>query len=410
VQDLKFFAPRRLLRAATHGRSIWERPIDAATLPLTDIYMRDDVLDTGIVTPGPSGVEHPFNPGEIVYWYQSPDIKIDSPDPATNAYQTPSVDIDYIQFEDLVHDNPRRDTWVRAHVQVHNRGDNPANNVKVRAFWANAGGGLPNLPVDFWTAFPNADPADTSVWHPVGPARTIDVIYPGQPRIASWSWLVPGTAPSHSCMFAVAQSDEDAVTTSDLAIGTAVNADNNVTLKNLHVDDFVPGAGGADEGMGPYFIDFAVYEAIESFDIHINPGSLPRDTRVHILFPDFKTRLPAKNARVGLSVVAMRGVKIPERPEEMCGEPTKYRSDQVYRLDVGKGGKKVIPGVLGIVPAGKAFSAAVYVKLPKGVKPGSRFVFYIEQRSGGRLLGGSAYELRVREPKSGRSGKKSRTK
>jgi len=28
--------------------------------------------------------------GEIVYWYQSPDIKVDSPDPVTNAYQTPS--------------------------------------------------------------------------------------------------------------------------------------------------------------------------------------------------------------------------------------------------------------------------------------------------------------------------------
>ena len=120
--------------------------------------MRDDVLDTGIAMPGPSGVEHPFNAGETIYWYQSPDIKIDAPDPVTGAYQTPSRDIDYVQFEELVHDNPRRDTWVRAHVQIHNRGNNDATNVQVRAFWANAGGGLPDLPVDFWTAFPTRTP------------------------------------------------------------------------------------------------------------------------------------------------------------------------------------------------------------------------------------------------------------
>jgi len=253
VQDLKFFAPRRLLRAATHGRSIWGRPVDAAAIPLTDIYMRDDVLDTGLATPGPSGVDHPFNAGETVYWYQSPDIKIDAPDPATSAYQTPSRDIDYVQFEELVHDNPRRDTWVRVYAQVHNRGNDPATNVHLRAFWANAGAGLPNLPADFWTAFPNTDPSDTSVWHPVGASRILDVIYPGQPRVASWSWLVPGSAPTHSCMLAVAKSDEDAVTTSSLAIATAVNGDNNVTLKNLHVDNVVPGRDRRGRRCGPLF-------------------------------------------------------------------------------------------------------------------------------------------------------------
>jgi photosystem II stability/assembly factor-like uncharacterized protein len=405
VQDLKFFAPRRLLRAATFGRSIWERPVDAATLPRTDIYMRDDVLDTGLVTPGPSGVEHPFNPGEFVHWYQSPDIKVDSPDPVTGAYQTPSSDIDYLQFEELLHDNPRRDTSVRVHVQVNNRGDRPANNVKVRGFWANAGGGLPDLPVDFWTAFPNTDPSDTSVWHPVGPTRTIDVIYPGQPRIASWSWLVPATAPTHTCLFAVARSDEDNVTTSALEIATAVNADNNVTLKNLHVDDFIAGAGGGD-GVGPYYIDFAVHAALGTFDIHINPGSLPRGTHIRVFFPKFKTRLPVKKAAVGLLIAAVKGLKIPERPEEAFGKPTKYKSNKSYMLKVGEGNKHVMPGVLGVIPDGKTFSAAIYVKLPKNVKPGSRFMFYVEQRSNGRLLGGSAYELRVRGQKPVRFRKK----
>ena len=399
VQDLKFFAPRRLLRAATHGRSIWERPADAATVPLTDVYMRDDVLDTGLATPGPSGVEHPFNVGETVYWYQSPDIKIDAPDPVTGAYQTPSRDIDYVQFEELVHDNPRRDTWVRAHVQLHNRGNNSATNVQVRAFWANAGGGLPNLPADFWTVFPNADPADTSVWHPVGPARTVTVIHPGQPKIASWSWLVPATAPDHTCMLAAVRSDQDGVTTTSLVIATAVNADNNVTLKNLHVDNVIPGAGGSDEGAGPYYINFAEFDRKALVDLRINPGTLPLGTRVQILLPEFRTRLPIEKSVPGLSIRRRKRIRLPERPEEACGEPTVYRTDRAFVLDVKRRVRRTeaYPGIVGIVSGAKPLSAALFVRLPTRPKKGARLIFYIEHWSGGRLVGGSEYELRVAE-------------
>lgn len=400
VQDLKFFAPRRILRAATHGRSIWERPVDAAAMPLTDIYLRDDVLDTGLATPGPSGVEHPFNVGETVYWYQSPDIKVDAPDPVSGTYQTPSRDIDYVQFEELVHDNPRRDTWVRVHVQVQNRGNTPATNVSVRAFWANAGGGLPNLPVDFWTAFPNVDPADISVWHPVGPARTVAEIYPGQPRIASWSWLVPSGAPNHTCMLAVARSDQDGVVTTALDIATAVNADNNVTLKNLHVDNVVPGSGGADEGSGPYFIDFADFSRKNLMDIRINPGTLPVGTIVQLFLTEFKSALPLKKSLIGLEIRERKPVKLPGRPEQACGEPTRYLADRAFVLKVGKprqGKLSRHPGISGIVPDGKGLSAAIFVKLPRSVKAATSAVFYVEHWSGGRLVGGSEYELRVRE-------------
>jgi hypothetical protein len=397
VQDLKFFAPRRLLRAATHGRSIWERPVDAATLPLTDVYMRDDVLDTGLATPGPSGVEHPFNVGETVYWYQSPDIKIDAPDPVSGAYQTPSPDIDYVQFEELVHDNPRRDTWVRAHVQIHNRGNNAATNVQVRAFWANAGGGLPNLPVDFWTAFPNTDPADTSVWHPVGPARAVAAIHPGQPQIASWSWLVPTSAPDHTCMLAAVRCDQDGVSTSSLVISSAVNGDNNVTLKNLHVDNVIPGAGGSDEGAGPYYIDFSDFGRKALVDIRINPGTLPIGTRVQILFPEFRTKLPVEKSVPGLSIRSRKRIRLPERPDEACGEPTVYRTDRAFVLDVGRRPKRpgAHAGLIGIIPDGKGLSAAIFVRLPRKARAGGRHVFYVEHWVGGRLVGGSEYELRV---------------
>jgi hypothetical protein len=79
--------------------------------------------------------------------------------------------------------------------------------------------------------------------------------------------------------------------------------------------------------------------------------------------------------------------------------------DRQCHLPVGFGWPE-LGIILGIIPKGGRFSAAIYVKFPKQVKPNSRFMFYVEQRTGGRLLGGSAYELRAHKEKPDRSGKK----
>jgi hypothetical protein len=407
VHDLQFFAPKRLLRAATHGRSVWERPVDAATTPAVDVYMRDDPVDRGLTFPTPSGVEHPFIVGDTIYWYQSVDIKVDSPDPVTNAYQSTGTNIDYIEFEELTHDNPRRSSFVRVFAQVHNRGNAPATTVQVRAFWANAGGGLPNLPGDFWTAFPNADPTDTSVWHPVGPARTIASLEPEKPQIVFWSWDVPSNAPDHTCMLCAVKSTEDAVTTTALDIATAVTMDNNVTLKNLHVDNVVPGATGADETGTVYFLDFAVLNAKALFDVRFNPGTLPRGTRVHFYFPDFKATRPSRQTFQGLKVTALpRPVKLPPRPNEQCGEPTVYDARRRVTLDVTGRKRDTLAGLYGIAPGDRSFSTAFHIELPKSAKPGDRYSFHVEHWIANSFVGGSSYEFRVREPKNLRRGRR----
>ena len=399
VHDLQFFAPKRLLRAATHGRSIWELQVDALSVPPTDIYMRDDVVDRGLTQPTPSGVEHPFVAGDTIYWYQSPDIKVDSPDPASNAYASSGTSIDYLEFEELSHDNPRRDTSVRVFAQVHNRGNEPATNVKVRAFWANAGGGLPNLPADFWTAFPNADPADTSVWRPVGPARTIASIDPEQPQIAFWSWPVPADAPDHTCMLCAVKSDEDAVTTTSLAISTAVKMDNNVTLKNLHVDDVVPGATGADESATAYFIDFATLNRKVRFDVLFNPGTLPRGTNVRFYFPNFEASQPSRETFHGLKLgKPERPVRLPPRADQLCGRKTEYDTEREATMRVTGRPRKRPIGVYGIIPTDETFSLAFRVELPKEAVVGERYSFHIEHRIAGELVGGSSYEFRASKP------------
>jgi hypothetical protein len=267
----------------------------------------------------------------------------------------------------------------------------------VRAFWANAGGGLPSFPADFWTAFPNADPADTSVWHPVGPARVIATLFPEQPQIASWSWLVPSDAPDHTCMLCVVKSNEDNVTTTSLNVATAVTMDNNVTLKNLHVDDVIPGATGADESATIYFIDFAMLDRKRLFDIRFNPGTLPKRTRLHFYFSEFKTERPMEEAVRGLRMgSSARPVKIPPRKDEECGEPTKYVASRRFTLEIGRPVKaNERPGIYGIVPSGARFSSAFLLELPKTAQPGNTHSFHIEHWIGNTQVGGSSYEFRV---------------
>ena len=47
VFDMQLDAPKRLLRVATYGRGMWERKLDTSTMLDTDIFVRDDLMDTG---------------------------------------------------------------------------------------------------------------------------------------------------------------------------------------------------------------------------------------------------------------------------------------------------------------------------------------------------------------------------
>ena len=60
VFDLKLHGPTRVLRAATHGRGLWERKLDVTSLPSADLYVRDHAMDTARTSPTPSGVPAGF--------------------------------------------------------------------------------------------------------------------------------------------------------------------------------------------------------------------------------------------------------------------------------------------------------------------------------------------------------------
>jgi photosystem II stability/assembly factor-like uncharacterized protein len=253
IFDLRLHAPSRLLRAATHGRGLWERQLDVASMPAVDLYVRDHSMHTGRVNPSPVNVPAAFEDplhyvelGDILNWWMCADIKVDALEGATPAYQMSVAEVDYVNFEaKLQHRNAQRGKVNRVYVQVHNRGFQPASNVVVKLLFANASAGLPNLPGDFWSAFPN-NSASTAVWTPIGTAKTIPSLAPNEPAVLEWDWSTPPGAVQHTCLLAVIDSASDPIPAGSriFNVNLLVRNEKRVGLKNLHIVDPPPATGG----------------------------------------------------------------------------------------------------------------------------------------------------------------------
>ncbi len=207
-------ATPRLLRAATHGRGIFEVEIDATTVRVADVYLRDLIVDDGRGPVSPASAPDPFGSGTLSA-AATPDAKIESaywfsgtPSRASTTDYTATGPLDFIGFAQLQEgtlvDGKAATVWV----QVHNRGPQPATNVAVRAFRATkSAGNYPALPAGFWTGFPTTDPPGPD-WQPLGPAVTLASVYPGEPALASWSWALPGSGTDAALLIAVTSTED----------------------------------------------------------------------------------------------------------------------------------------------------------------------------------------------------------
>jgi hypothetical protein len=116
VFDLRLHDSHRLLRAATHSRGLWERKLDTPAMPDVDIFVRDNLVDTGRSSPSPSGIVAPFEDplqyvslGDSLWWWQCADAKVDALEGSPLSYQMSVDDVDYVAFESkLAHRNPQR--------------------------------------------------------------------------------------------------------------------------------------------------------------------------------------------------------------------------------------------------------------------------------------------------------------
>ena len=162
ITDLHVDRPASLLIAATFGRGMYKVSISGAAEPAVDLYLRDSLLDTGERFPSPSNQPNPNDLADQVFWWESPDIKVD-----TTPYYTPDLVFDGVEFDELPDQDPKRTQVNRFYLQLHNRGWQNATNVRVRAFLADASAGLPALPNALTP--PDFNLSSTANWTPDRP-------------------------------------------------------------------------------------------------------------------------------------------------------------------------------------------------------------------------------------------------
>jgi hypothetical protein len=244
VVDLQLHPTRRLLRAATMGRSVWERPIDVVAAPdvsTTDVFIRDNITDLGRYATPDDGID-PLNPPEHVRWFEGVDIKVDSKSffgnfetPTSTQDYSANGPLDYIGFQQLEHDDFVRGRASRIHVQLSNRGPQKATGVVVRLYWAHMNDDqVPALPGTFWTGFPATTPSVAEVWQAVAPAANLAELPVGAPRVLSFDFQPPDES-ADLAVLAVMSCTEDPLNGSGTDLATVVRDNQPVAVRRVHV-------------------------------------------------------------------------------------------------------------------------------------------------------------------------------
>ncbi len=277
VYDLRLRAGGTLLRAATHGRGLWE--IDTgpdASVAEVDVFVRNHVLDDGRGRPAVAPAAGPVTAawddptrqitlGSPCWWWECADVKIDAPP----SFQLTPATTSYYTFEtELVHRNPEVGTQNEVHVQVHNRGPAASGPVTVLALVGSAAAGPPDLPADLWSAWPHS--AGDANWMPLGPAHVLPAVDPLRPEVVSWPWTpAVGSDPLSSVLVLVSSADDPLPASTRYALGVArlVTADKRIGLHNVHLVTLqpsevrplplrlhAPGTPPAEGGAGPWSV------------------------------------------------------------------------------------------------------------------------------------------------------------
>jgi hypothetical protein len=168
VTDLAVHRRTRLLRAATHGRGVWEIELDAAAGRDPELYLRVNYADTGRMPGGArfpwvEGAQDPTAKGFNVYHWMCPDIRVRRPSLGGPTIGTPPTFLDFsTNIGDYI-DTSHADAagMNRIFIQVHNRALTPlpGSDVRVLLLLTDASAVLPALPVDYAARITRATPA-----------------------------------------------------------------------------------------------------------------------------------------------------------------------------------------------------------------------------------------------------------
>lgn len=388
VFDLRLHQPTRILRAATHGRGLWEKFIDAVTTPAVDIYVRDHVMETARVSPTPNGVAATFDDptryvalGDLQYFWMCADIKVDALEGTVPSFQLPVAAVDYVAFEALQHRQPQRTRVNRVYVQLHNRGFQPATNVNVKILWTDASAGVPALPADFWSAFPG-NSTNIAQWQPVGSAQIIASFKPGKPVVLEWDWTPPLTAADHSCMLVVIDSATDPIPAANKVfdLGVLIPTEKRVGLKNFHVINALPAPPP-----GGVFSTIRFAAAKKARTIQLVPHGRAA-AGVGLIFS--RNAIAADTKLSGLKA----DTPAPALQEAL---KAKYGEKEIARYDITRVYSLAAPGRLGSLAAASGTpDASAIVAFTGTMKGDGGAAFSIVQLEEDRVIGGSTFALK----------------
>jgi hypothetical protein len=402
IYDLRLRSGGNLLRAATHGRGLWEIRTDLPAQAPVDLFVRDHVMDTGRAPSGAPATAAWADPTRYVtlnspcFWWECADIKTDAPP----SFQLAPSEVNYLNFETkLQHENPEKGNQNKVYVQVHNRGPLPATDVTMKIMVAGASAGLPDLPVDFWTSWPAS--AGDANWTAVGSPQTIATLEPLRPTVLEWDWTPPAGADAHSCVLVVIDSPSDPIPAAAKVFDIAqlVPGEKHVGLKNLHIVNLLP----------TVFVPirlrlFAPAESRSRYLLRL-PGFNHPDLQLSILFPKTLSRRLQKTPPTGLSHsrfpasdlerMKQRWLGEEMRPEETWAQLLKTY-DTTRQFKVNRRSAAVdVPLTLEAGASDQVLLLARQTKIAKTDEPGR---FAVQQvTTTGELAGGSTFVFRHTE-------------
>lgn len=383
VKDVLLHQKTGLLRIGTQARGVWELSVKSVTMPDVAIYLRDHAADTGRGLLSADNVPNPFQPGSNLFWWQSPDIKIDA-----SPFRVATLDdLDFAIYSDdrskedsgiefasgLFDERPMRGQTVRAYVQVHNRGSRTATNVAVRVFVTSAALTFPDLPSGFWTNFPNNMLPAISPWQPLSNHRVIASIDSGRSAVVGFDWSVPLVAVSSVGLIAVVSADNDAIQETELAVVDLVRKSRNCALRNYAVVNPPPLAGPIAPGIA---LDLWTAQGAQTLSFDKGGVSLVRG-----LIVDKTLVASAKKA-------GWKPVKLTAADAEFLAQLTDRRPELKKQLRLGQAWRppaRTPTLLLGDHPAGTVRPIVVLFNLKSKFRTGSAIVASDEGKSRGGL-------------------------
>jgi hypothetical protein len=429
VFDLQLHQGMRLLRVSLHGRGVYEYQLNPPALGGTQLYIRDTALDTarGESTDGRNDVGK-WPTGPVWHW-ASPNIKVDSPTPA--GYQTPTNQINFWDFSEVIVDGSQGVGTIgsmyvvhnRVYVLAHNRGPFADPSVRVTAAVTNASTVLNPLPAGYTTNIVNGTPL-ASPWTTLGFVTLTD-LRPSVPQVAAFDLPstilpLPASLPgqSHFCLLAFLHSTADPFANTQNNVDLLTVSEPKVAQKNLHIIEFigVPPPPATHPGMWARLeVSGALFASAGKIDLQF-------DTRqfggtLGIVAPE--TLISDETVkRHGNSVTNKSGAPVKKWADKHSRDAERLYYEAKYpREDFDKLTKamKAVDGrpmiqpkkrdevtTLSSLPIKSKDRHTIFLRIdpPEGAKVGDSWQFSVIQRDSatGRVQGGSDYSVRINRP------------